>query len=423
MSSGTVSRPRVVFGLGTGRHLVEPVLRGERLVVFAVDVAPGAPEEVPTRIAGYPEVVAAMERGQLEVVVADVPGVAARFQRLAEASSDAPTVDVHLPALDAAPPDLQQLARTVERVHLEHVHGRAVPPRMIENLQRNVEHIARAASLEAVRGLARGFPGFVVAAGPSARAALGFLRTAGRLGPVVAVDTIWPLFATAGLEVDCLATVDPHRESLDHLRGGTRGIDVLAFQPYAMPDLVEASPRRMVALPAGDRLFDACAAELGFPRVQVVGTVLLYALQVAEMMGCSPIVVLGADLAHVGGLTHARGSARARVRIASGATVLDARGEPVPTSRMLLRFHAAIEQHVAGSKTPHWFVDGGGARISGARMVALDRVRAELGPRSWPRPAGGLLGHEPGGEGPTPRQRELILRRFLAEFGVAARSA
>jgi hypothetical protein len=134
--------------------------------------------------------------------------------------------------------------------------------------------------------------------------------------------------------------------------------------------IVDAFPQRVLALPRGDRLCDRAARMLDIPSVPVAGTVLLYALQVAATLGCDSIVMIGADFAHVGGRSHALGTATSKAMGPSGLVVADANGEPVPTSHTLLRFLAEVERHVAGSSAPHLVLEGGGAAIAGARRVS-----------------------------------------------------
>ncbi|HET6585985.1 MAG TPA: 6-hydroxymethylpterin diphosphokinase MptE-like protein, partial [Nannocystaceae bacterium] len=289
---------------------------------------------------------------------------------------------VDLAALANVPAGARSLARTVERIHLEQAEARRHGPQLRANLEANVEALIGATSLHACTGVAAGRPGFVLAAGPSAAAAMSWLGDARRHGPIVAVDTALPLCRSAGIPVDCLVAVDPHPASAVHLSHGVADVGALAFQPYCAPAIVDAFPSRVLALPRGDRLCDRAARLMDLPSVPVAGTVLLYALQVAAVLGCDPIVIVGADFAHVGGHSHAIGTATSRELAPTGLVVADAHGQPVPTSHALLRFLAEVERHIAATRAHHVVVDGGGAAIAGARRASPTAIARWLAMRA-----------------------------------------
>jgi hypothetical protein len=254
----------------------------------------------------------------------------------------------------------------------------------------------------------------VLAAGPSAAAATTWLAGARRHGPLFAVDTALPLCRTAELPIDCLVSVDPHPTSAVHLGHGVAGVDVLAFQPYCAPEIVAAFPRRVLALPQGDRLCDRAASLLGLASVPIAGTVLLYALQVAATLGCDPIVLVGADFAHVGGRSHALGTATSRAIDPSGLEIAAADGSRVPTSHALLRFLAAVERHITTASARHVVVDGGGAAIAGARRISPAAIARAV--RREPTSPRGPLPPPPAPRPSAIASRRAVLARLLGEF-------
>jgi hypothetical protein len=162
-----------------------------------------------------------------------------------------------------------------------------------------------------------------------------------------------------------------------HLQEGCDGVGVLATQPYCTPAIVSSFATRVLALPAGDKLCDRGATELDLPSLPVAGTVLLYALQIAALLGCDPIFVAGADFAYVDGLSHARGTATSKLAPRTGLVVPDRNGRMVPSSTSLVRFKGDVEQHIAASTSRHVVIDGGGAAIAGVRTI--DPVGATRG--------------------------------------------
>lgn len=356
----------LLWGLGTGRRTRALLREGVTVEVLALDVDPRRPEDAERVVDACELLTAARSAGRLRLVVGAATELAARL-----AARDVPArMEVDLAALASVPPSARSLARTVERIHLEQADARRHGPRLRANLAENLDAIVSAPSLHALAGASAGRPAFVLAAGPSAASAMSWLGEARRHGPLVAVDTALPLCRRAGVPVDCLVSVDPHPTSAVHLSQGTDDVALLAFQPYCAPAIVDAFPNRVLALPRGDRLCDRAARMLDLPSLPIAETVLLYALQVAAALGCGPIVLVGADFAHVGGRSHAEGTATSRTLGPSGLVVEGTTGAAVPTSSSLLRFLAEVERHVAHTAVPHLAVDGGGAAIDGARRVS-----------------------------------------------------
>jgi len=379
----------LLWGLGTGRKARALLREGATLEVLALDVDPSRPEDAERIVDACELLTSARRDGRLTLVVGAASHLAARLGARAVPQR----MEVDLGALAHVPAPARSLARTVERIHLEQADARRHGPQLRANLATNVAAMAAAPSLHTLAGTAAGRPAFVLAAGPSAAAATSWLSEARRHGPLVAVDTALPLCRAADVPVDCLVSVDPHPASAVHLSHGTGDVGMLAFQPYCAPAIVEAFPRRVLALPRGDQLCDRAARLLDMASLPIAGTVLLYALQIAAVLGCDPIVLVGADFAHVGGRSHAIGTATSRATGPSGLVVADANGEPVPTSHSLLRFLTAVEIHVAASSARHIAIDGGGAAIAGTRRVSHSafarwlRCRAPAGTATLSLPA------------------------------------
>lgn len=353
----------IVWGLGTGRHLVRFVRNRKRVRVLALDLDAGDATAVEARLSARPALLAAWKRGQLEIVTGPPEQLARSF-----AAAEGAPVHVHEPALDAAPPSHRRLAATIERISSERASARRHAGRMRANLRANLPTIAASPPMSALAGAARGRAVIVVAAGPSLSRFLPLLERAARTAPTVVVDTALPVCARAGVRVDVAVCVDPHPETTAHFEG-VEPDSVLAYQPFVPPEILRRYARRCVAAPRGDAFWERVAPLLGIPLVDVVGTVLLYALQIAEVCRPDAVLLVGADLALVGGLSHARGCAHARRIDGAPTTTLRADGTRVPTTFALRRFQAAVEAHLARTPIRHFALDGGGATLEGATMI------------------------------------------------------
>lgn len=364
---------------------------GHRVEVLAIDVDPTRPESARAIVGGCEELRGALGTGALVVRIAGPGQLAARFQGLADLRPR-PQLEVDLVALMHVPAPARALARMVERIHVERSDLERFAPVLRGNVRANVDAMAGATSLAALAGHARGRLGVVLAAGPSASASLDWIAANRGVGPLIAVDTALPMCVRAGIAIDYLVSIDPHAASAVHLQRGCAGVGVLAFQPYTAPAIVAALPERVLALPEGDRLCDAVALRTDLPRLPVAGTVLLYALQLAAQLGCDPIVIVGADFAHVGGRSHADGTATSITTTPTGVSARSRDDREVASSTALLRFHSEVERHLARTAVRHVAVDGGGAAIAGARMVGRDALARWITRRArndapWRRPA------------------------------------
>ncbi len=401
----------LLWGLGTGRRTRALLREGASVEVLALDVDPRRPEDAERVVDACELLSEARTTGRLRLVVGAATELAARLS-----ASDVPTrMEVDLAALASVPASARSLARTVERIHLEQADARRHGPRLRANLVENMDAIVGAPSLHALAGASAGRPAFVLAAGPSAASSMDWIGEARRHGPLIAVDTALPLCRRAGAPVDCLVSVDPHPTSAVHLSHGTDGVGLLAFQPYCAPAIVDAFPHRVLALPRGDRLCDRAARLLDLPSLPIAETVLLYALQVAAALGCGPIVLVGADFAHVGGKSHAEGTATSRALGPSGLVVESTTGDAVPTSSSLLRFLSEVERHIARSGVPHIAIDGGGAAIEGARRVSSSACARWLHRRPTipASPLGALTAVSPA----TAARRRTVWTTLVRELG------
>ncbi|MBX7079349.1 MAG: DUF115 domain-containing protein, partial [Nannocystaceae bacterium] len=368
---GAPSALAVVWGLGSGRRARALLREGATVILYAIDVAPERGDVVEAVVSACERLRDARREGRLTIVHGSAAALARAFRAL---PAQGVQMHVDLAALASVPEPARPLARLVERLHLEQTDLHRFAARMRDNLRENLDALCEAAPMTVWHDAARGRPAFVLAAGPSARAAMSWLGRAREHGPLLAVDTALPLCREHGLDVDCLVSVDPHPRSALHLSRGCDGVAALAMQPFCAPAVVQAFPRRVCALPQGDLLCDAVARALQLPQVHAGGTVLLYALQLAAMLGCDPIVLVGADLAHVGGLSHAAGTATSTPTLHSGTVAPTSSGGVVPTTAALQRFRGEIEDHVTHHPHATWWVDGGGAIIEGTRRTTGDAM-------------------------------------------------
>lgn len=233
-------------------------------------------------------------------------------------------------------------------------------PRYLTNSIRNIPAILRGHDVATLRDAYRGVPAVVVAAGPSLNAAIEPLRTARRRALVIAVDTALRPLLVGGVAPQLVVGMDPGIANLRHFLSLPECRDTWLVAESAL------DPR--AAHHFGDRtLWFRVANHQPWPwlrqhgidvaQLDVWGSVLTGAYQVACLAGCDPIVFAGADLAYPGGQSYARGTTYefdwawyggygrsladtwAQVTSSDKAiTARDFRGEPIRTTELLQSF-------------------------------------------------------------------------------------
>jgi len=263
-------------------------------------------------------------------------------------------------------------------------------------------------------------PAFIVGAGPSLSDALPLLPAAAKRGLVFAVNA--SARAVAGVVKPDVLVV---RESLDvsaHLAGVTAGL--VALDLCASPAVWEAAEG------VGPRGWFLAAAVQHFAAHQLLRARAPYcgpsavtaAVSLAEAWGCSPIVLVGCDLAFArDGQGYAPGSAWGDVRGAlrvGGLVELDGLGamhataresgqRPVPVRQSVemlpaldggepvaslltwgdqVRWLANRAARTPGDYTWRVNASGGGTHVEGWHRLDLEHITSvldDLGPRAW----------------------------------------
>ncbi len=179
----------------------------------------------------------------------------------------------------------------------------------VEDILGNLPAIVGTAPMLSLIGKYRGVPAFIVGAGPSLDKNVRLIDEAAKKGIVIAVNSSAKALARHGVTPHVLACI----ESMDssHLLRELPFIDdvVRAFSLCAAPNILKTGKGPL--LPVHEHLpqFAGPLSQLlGVPGAAVCGSVSTAAFSIAHALGCSPIVLLGQDLAYTSGRTHASGS-------------------------------------------------------------------------------------------------------------------
>ncbi len=398
----------VIFGLGLG-HAVREVRARSSAPILVFEPEPGTLRSVlelgPSDLGGstivttfeeldavWPQLV---QEGSCHLVV--TPGYAELYR------AELDELHEHIAVLLADTDIIENTRQARFRNWLEHLFD-------------NLHVLERTSPFLALRARYKNVPAFIVGAGPSLDRNVELLREAGEKGLVLAVDVAGRALDRHGVEPQVLVSLEAldlskHMADLSFLSRVVRATSLTAH-----PSSVDLSAGHLLPFHEGIRQFSPIAELTGAPGVLVGGSVSTVAFALAYELGCSPIVLVGQDLAYTGGATHAKDTPfdGCAVRIGDGAVeyewndtvkavraastlgaapkqeqlfMVPAWGEPEATVASTPSFNAfrlwfeVFGEALAGSDTALVNATEGGSSIRGFRERTLREVLDELSPR------------------------------------------
>lgn len=295
----------------------------------------------------------------------------------------------------------QVLKKILVGVAANQTARRKFAPRYLVNSLRNLPAIVAGSDIRHLQDACRGVPAVVVAAGPSLDAALARHPDLHERAFVVACDTALRPLLLAGVEPHLAVGVDPGELNARHLSS-------LPHCPQTWLVAESALDRTATAAFDGRTFwfhvsnhepwpwFNEAGLDVG--RLDVWGSVLTAAFQVALLAGCDPIVIVGADLAFTDGRPYARGTTceldwsrqaaggatledvwRREIGARTCVTVPDLHGRDTTTTPALLQFRDWLAARIAQSGRR--VVNASGAGILAGQGIELGTVDDVLSTR------------------------------------------
>lgn len=403
----------IVIGFGDGTVLaaIEQRLPGVRVLALEPE-----PARVPSFLAN-PLGVAWRESGRL-LYLADPDYAGANDAwRLFPANGAKPLVLTH-PELErcgglARAKDV--LKKVLFGVEANAAARRRFAPRYLTNSLANLPAMLRGNNLEQLRGAYRGRPAVIAGAGPSLDASVEPLRRRAGGALVIATDTALRPLLTGGVTPQLVVGMDPGAANLRHFLSLPECRDTWLVAESALdPGAATRFEERTFWFRVANHQPWPFLNELGVDicRLEVWGSVLTGALQVAVLAGCDPIVIVGADLAYSEHRPYARGTTyefdwawyagygrslndtwAALIAAAKPIEAIDLDGETTQTTEVLQSFRdwTAAQARKSGRRV----INAGGSGIltgDGIEHRSLDEALGESGPLSsiarFARPAG-----------------------------------
>lgn len=258
--------------------------------------------------------------------------------------------------------------------------------KFVENRLRNMTAIHHNRLLEHLREAFAGIPAIIVAAGPSLDKNAHLLSQAKDKAVIIAADTALPALLAHGVTPDFLSCIDMEDITSEKVINNTAAAKDtnLICSSWVTPLVPKNFPARQVywMFTAQDMERRLNAMLGGTMLTRGAGTVAQLNFLAAIMMGCSPVVFVGQDLAYTSPAGHTQHTvltnredvenkyARQEILWVEGYG-----GGKVPTDRGFLGFKHNFEEMMATCADRHFInATEGGVRLEGAEELPLHAV-------------------------------------------------
>lgn len=157
----------------------------------------------------------------------------------------------------------------------------------------------------------KGKPAIIVSAGPSLSKNIDVLKKNKDNALIFCVGTALRTLNNNGIVPDFLNVIERYNTSIHYNLPCTKDITLIT-EAYTQSDVFEAKFRKhflTASLENDSSRWFLEKAEKEFVEFETKGTVSYHALSCAKFLGCSPIILIGQDLAYTDGKCYAEGSA------------------------------------------------------------------------------------------------------------------
>lgn len=170
----------------------------------------------------------------------------------------------------------------------------------------NLDVAARSPGVNQFKACWKNRPAVIVAAGPSLNKQIATLKEYKDHLLIIAVDKTWPILKAAGIEPHVVVAIDPRRPC----SWGSEPPENVWFLAAAScnPEVVHSvADKHIISFgnPLHEKIFKPMIGDRGV--LHTGGSVATNAFSFARLMGASPLIMIGQDLAYTGGASHANG--------------------------------------------------------------------------------------------------------------------
>lgn len=231
----------------------------------------------------------------------------------------------------------------------------------------------------------KGKPAIIVAGGPSLDKNIHLLSEAKNKAVIIAVDSVIPNLLANGIIPDFMTSIDPIDLIYEKFADVLPQMNDIALisSTWITPKIPKIFSPKKIFWTFSGRHMENWIMELLGGKVAAGGasTVAHLNLVAAALMGCSPIVFVGQDLAYAGNVSHAANTSLSEDEFIDkwkqGDTVIwteEINGGKIPTDRLLLSYKSHFESFISHNTGNYINATAIGAQIKGTEPMDLEDV-------------------------------------------------
>ncbi len=287
---------------------------------------------------------------------------------------------LHMPSVKAIHAPFEAFRHALEDWNLIRYVPQAYQDQLSVNREENRKRVPH--NVYGLRGSCAGYDAILVAAGPSLKETLPFLKAHLSRRPretlVIAVGRVLKPLLAEGIRPDFVTIIDP-TEAVYADISGVEALDIpmVLLDTTYYPVAAGYQGPKYLAVNKAKHLRPADPPE---SVLATGGSVATLALACAVLFGCGRIFFFGQDLGSYGDQRHFDSEGRA-VRAANTRTVPDYRGKPMATTLGLLSFKRWIERVIADNPHISFYNVSLGANIQGTVHLSGEQFLEKAGGR------------------------------------------
>lgn len=274
----------------------------------------------------------------------------------------------------------------VNRLNVEGSTTKLLGKQLFENRLKNFSCILQSRLLQDLRGIFSNVPAILVSGGPSLNESIHLLPLAQERAVIIAIDTVLPALFAHDIRPDFLTTIDPEPLAYEKIADCIyEAADIPLVATIAATPLVTKSfdPRQVYWTFSSKPVETWLSGTIGGTMFTGgAGTVAHLSLLAAIVMGCSPIIFVGQDLAHSGARTHAdhaviTTSHRKEEILQSEDGVRwepGTQGENVPTDRGFMDMRNYFQEIITEYPGHYLNTSKTGLHIQGTQFIPLQKA-------------------------------------------------
>lgn len=266
----------------------------------------------------------------------------------------------------------------------------------LQNYYQNIDSIIGANSLSEIKGKFKGYPAIVVASGPSLDKNIQYLKEAQDKALIISCDASYATCVSHGVRPDAIASIERYSPTYEFFyKGRTFPEDLVLVGPCLLwPELMETFPGKKLLMAKSPVGMEGWWCNL-MPKLEFLDmghscATAAYAL--AREAGCSPIILIGQDLAYTDDKYHTDsihrqfddGNEVTTDKLSDALMVEGIDGKPVRTSETFNLFRCFFEENIALTGTDVVDATEGGAKIAGTRIMTFQEAISQYCTDSLP---------------------------------------